>query len=112
RRALPGAEVRGAPMADGGPGTVALVAEAGGARLVRHEARDPLGDPVEAAYALIERPGEPLTAVIEAAATAGLVLLQEAERDPGRASSAGVGEQVRHALEQGARRIVVGVGGT
>ncbi|MPZ98754.1 MAG: glycerate kinase [Dehalococcoidia bacterium] len=112
RRALPAAEVHELPIADGGPGTVALVAAAGGARIVRHEARGPLGAPVQAAYALIERPGGPATAIIEAAATAGLVLVPEAERDPGRASSAGVGEQVRHALAAGARRVVVGVGGT
>ncbi len=48
RGALPGAEVIERAMADGGPGTVAIVARATGATLVRHAATGPLGEPVEA----------------------------------------------------------------
>ncbi len=111
RRALPGADVRELPLADGGPGTAAIVAQASGATLVRAAARGPLGAPVEdAAYALLA--GDPPAAVIEAAATAGLVLLPAAERRPALASTEGVGDQLRDALRRGARRIVVGVGGT
>ena len=112
RAALPDAEVIELPMADGGPGTVAIVAQATAATLVRHTATGPLGDPVDAAYALLARDGEPTLAVIEAAATAGLALVPAARRDPTRATSAGVGEQIRHALGRGARRVIVGVGGT
>ena len=111
RAALPHAEVIEMPMADGGPGTVAIVARATGADLVRHTASGPLGDPIEAAYALLRRDGAPTLAVIEAAATAGLVLIAD-RRDPARASSVGVGEQIRHAIEHGARQVIVGVGGT
>ncbi len=119
RRAAPAAAVVEAPMADGGPGTVALVHAAAGGELVaaaegepgQGSWRGPLGDPVDAidaAYALLPDG----TAIIEAAATAGLVLVPEAERDPARASTHGVGEQIRDALRRGARRIVVGVGST
>ncbi|MEX2446194.1 MAG: glycerate kinase [Dehalococcoidia bacterium] len=111
REALPGADVVELPIADGGPGTVAIVAAITGARLMRHAATGPLGDPVDAAYALLERPSGRL-AVIEAAAAAGMVLLPEPERDALRTSSNGVGEQVRSALDAGAEEIVVGVGGT
>ncbi len=112
RAVLPDAEVIELPMADGGPGTVAIVAQATGARLVRHVVTGPLGDPVEATYALLERPGEPTLAVIEAASAAGLLLTPVDQRDPARASSAGVGEQIRHAIASGARQVIVGVGGT
>ncbi len=112
RLALPEAEVTERAMADGGPGTVAIVARATGARLVTHAATGPLGDPVQATYALLERPGEPALAVIEAASAAGLVLVPAERRDPAVATSAGVGEQIRHALAAGARRVIVGVGGT
>ena len=108
RRALPGTEVREAPMADGGPGTVAIVSAAAGGTPVVGPARGPLGEPIEASYALLPDG----LAVIEAAATAGLVLTPEHRRDPAQASTFGVGEQMRDALRRGARRIIIGVGGT
>ncbi len=112
RAVLSDAEVTELPMADGGPGTVAIVARATGATLVRHLATGPLGDTIEATYALIERAGAPTLAVIETAATAGLVLVPAARRDPARATSRGVGEQILDALARGARQVIVGVGGT
>ena len=108
RRALPDAELVEAPTADGGPGTVSLVHAAAGGELIEGRWRGPLGDPVDAVYALLPDGG----AVIEAATTAGLVLVPEARRDPAAASTFGVGEQVHDALKRGARRITVGVGGT
>lgn len=134
RRALPSAEVRALPMADGGPGTAEIVAGAAGGRLVDCAARGPLGARVEGArYALIDEARVPAStgtraatgagaatpgggaagvAVVEAAATAGLVLVPAERRDPARASTEGVGEQIAHALAAGARRVIVGVGGT
>ena len=112
REALPDAEVIELPMADGGPGTVSIVANATGAALVRHTVTGPQGDPVEATYALLERPGQPTLAVIEAAAAAGLLLIPAERRDPARASSTGIGEQILHAIGRGARQVIVGVGGT
>ncbi len=112
REALPDAEVIELPMADGGPGTVSIVANATGATLIRHTVTGPQGDPVEATYALLERPGEPILAVIEAAAAAGLVLVPVDRRDAARATSTGLGEQILHALNRGAHEVIVGVGGT
>ena len=113
RRALPRAEVVEAPMADGGPGTAALVCAAAGGEMIEGSWRGPLGEPVAGAYALFrDEQGRPPLAVIEAATTAGLVLVAEQRRDPARASTRGVGEQVRDALRRGARRVIVGVGGT
>ena len=113
RCALPRARVFEAPMADGGPGTAALVSAAAGGKLIEGHWRGPLGAPVAGAYALIRASGEPgALAVIEAATAAGLTLLPEARRDPARASTHGVGEQIRDALARGAGRVVIGVGGT
>ena len=112
RAALPGVEVIELPMADGGPGTVAIVAQATGAMLVRHPATGPLGNAIEATYALLERDERPPLAVIEAASAAGLVLVPADRRDPARATSTGLGEQIRHAIGRGAREVIVGVGGT
>ena len=99
------------PFADGGPGTAATVAQALGGRFVQALVEGPLGAPVDAAYALIED-ARGLLAVIDCAAACGLVLIPEAQRDPLAASSAGVGTLVLDAINRGAHRIVLGIGGT
>jgi len=110
---LPGAAVDERPMADGGPGTAAIVAAAGSGTLVACPARGPLGAQVRGArYARVTRGDGSSLAVVEAAATAGLVLVAPERRSPALASSEGVGEQIAHALAHGARELVVGVGGT
>ncbi len=106
-------DVRTLPLADGGPGTAAIVAAATGGKLVSTEVTGPLGDRVEARYALLPAaPGGPPAALIESAAAAGLVLVPPDLRDPGHATSYGVGELIRDAVDRGARSLIVGVGGT
>jgi glycerate kinase len=91
------------PLADGGEGT--LEALGGGNRTSR--VTGPLGMPVDAAWRL-----EDGVAVIEAAGACGLSLAGGRERnEPLRATTRGVGELVAAALEAGAERIVVAVGG-
>jgi len=94
------------PMADGGEGTVDAFLETG-ARRVSATVRGPLDAPVEAAFAL-----DGTTAVVEMAAASGLALVFTAERDPLRATTYGTGELLRAALDAGASRIVVAVGGS
>ena len=72
-------------------------------------AHDPLGRPLEARYGLV-RDGS--TAIVEVAAASGLGLVDEPERDPERASSAGTGELIAAAIGSGARRILVAAGGS
>ena len=92
------------PLADGGEGTVAAL---GGATDVAR-VTGPLGAPVEAGW---RRDGA--TAVVEVAACSGLLLAGGREgNDPLRATSAGVGELIAHALARGARRVVVALGGS
>ena len=113
RRAAGVTDVRTLPLADGGPGTAAIVAAATGGELVGAEVTGPLGDRIEARYALLpDAGGGPPVALIESAAAAGLVLVPPDLRDPGHATSYGVGELIRNAVDRGARSIVVGVGGT
>lgn len=107
-RAIPGAEVLGVPVADGGEGTAeALVAACGGA-LRAVMARDPLGRPVEARYGLLDS-GE---ALVEVAAASGLPLLAPCERDAARTSSFGTGQLIRDALDQGSRSVTLALGGS
>jgi glycerate kinase len=93
------------PMADGGDGTVeAFLAGGAIARTIR--VRGPLGEPVVATYARVAD-----TAIIEMAAASGLALVGE-RRHATRASTFGTGELLRDALDGGARRIVLGIGGS
>lgn len=110
-RAAPGDEVEQRPLADGGPGFVAVLHQALGGELGSVTVTGPLGDRVPATVLLVAGDGGP-TAYVEAAEAVGLELVPAQRRDPTMASSVGVGELVRAALDAGARRIVVGVGGT
>lgn len=92
------------PMADGGEG---LLEALGGANRVS-TVTGPLGDPVEAPWRL-----DRSTAVIEMALASGLTLVGGADgNDPVAASTYGTGELVNDAVEAGARRVIVGVGGS
>ena len=102
----PGAEVVTIPVADGGEGTVDAAVAAGYER-VPVTAAGPAGDPVRASYA---RRGE--VAVVELAGVCGLARLPGGRPTPLSASSFGAGEVLRAALEAGARRIILGVGGS
>jgi glycerate kinase len=95
------------PVADGGEGTMALLAAALGARVEHVTATDPLGRHVRASFAVA---GE--TAIVEMAQASGLGLVAEHERDPRAASTRGTGELILAAVAQGAREILVAVGGS
>jgi glycerate kinase len=106
--AAPADELDLAPLSDGGPGLLEVLAAAlpGGA-LHRRTVQDPLARPVTAAVLL-----DAGTAYVEAAAACGLHLLEDSERDPAVTTTAGVGQLVAAALELGADRVVVGLGGS
>ena len=98
--------VREVPLADGGEGTLeALLAARGGSRRTVH-VTGPLGATVDAEYGLLPDG----TAVVEMARASGLGLVER--NDPLRASTRGTGELIAAARRSGARRIVVGVGGS
>lgn len=106
--AAPHARIHCVPMADGGEGTVqAVLAGTQGERRTA-VTQNALGEPIDADWALL---GDG-TAVIEMATAGGLEQIPRAKRDPLRASSAGVGQLISAALDAGARRIVLGLGGS
>ena len=109
RRAFPEAELVSLPIADGGDGTVeALVAALHGEHR-NGQVRGPLGARVEAGYGLTD--GGAL-AVIEMASAAGLRLVPPEQRDPRVTTTYGVGELMQLAYDAGARRFVIGIGGS
>ena len=104
-------EVELLPLSDGGPGFLDVLARALGGTTVATTVSDPLGREVPAAVLVVERDGR-RTAYVEAAQASGLHLLGADERDPGLTSTWGVGQLLEAAVEQGARKVVVGVGGS
>ncbi|MEN3203185.1 MAG: glycerate kinase [Atribacterota bacterium] len=96
------------PLADGGEGTVEAVVLAAGGEVRELEVTGPLWGKVQAKVGLLPDG----TCVLELAQAAGLPLVPETERNPRRTTTYGVGEMLRWAIEQGCRKIVLGVGGS
>jgi glycerate kinase len=93
------------PLADGGEGTLDVLCPAPDSRRTAR-VTGPLGDPIDAQWGLRSD-----TAVIEMARASGLALVG-ADNDPLRATTYGTGELLRAALDAGARRAIVAVGGS
>lgn len=109
RAVWPDAEITAAPIADGGEGFAEALCVALGGAWVETRALDPLGREVAARYAWVE--AEQL-AIIEMSEASGLWRLTKDERAPLRANTFGTGQLMRHAVERGARKILVGLGGS
>ncbi|NKF23226.1 glycerate kinase [Solimonas marina] len=106
----PDAEYRLRPMADGGEGTVAVVLDAGiGAQPRTARVHGPLGGDVDAQWAWLP---QARLAILDMAAASGLMLVDADRRDAGLACSHGTGELMRAALDAGAQRIIIGIGGS
>ena len=97
------------PIGDGGDGTGKLILKKCNGQIENTEAHDALGRKVKASFGLIEN-GK--TAVIEMADTSGLRLLKPAELNPLIATSFGTGEQIEVALDKGAKKIIIALGGS
>ena len=108
-RARPDDELLLSPLADGGEGTLAAAAAAGGWTWQKAAAHDPIGRPITAGWL---RSVDGRSAIVELAAASGLSRLAPDELDPIGASTLGTGEVVRAALDAGVESIVIGIGGS
>jgi glycerate 2-kinase len=108
-RVAPGAAIDQVPMADGGEGTTQALVAATGGSIREAQVTGPLGEPVVACFGLL---GDGQTAVIEMAAASGLVLVTAEKRNPLVTTTRGTGELLLAAIAAGARRVVVGIGGS
>lgn len=107
-RAIPDAIVSVKPVADGGEGTVTALVSGLSGRSVTIAVTGPLGETVEATYGIL--PDH--TAVIEMAEAAGLPLVPAEKRNPMNTTTYGVGELILHALDEGCRNFIIGIGGS
>lgn len=96
-------------IADGGEGTVDAILEVNQGKRVTIPVQGPLGDSVNAAYAIIDG-GK--TAILEMAAASGITLVEPTALDVMKASTYGTGQMIKSALEHGVERIYIGIGGS
>ena len=108
-RAAPDADTILIPVADGGDGTLSALIDTTGGSYRDATVTGPLGEPQAARWGVM---GDGETAVIEMALASGLALIPDHRRDPRRATTYGTGELMRAALDDGYRRIIVGLGGS
>lgn len=109
RDVVPDAEIVMIPLADGGEGTVEALVRATEGKILRATVSGPMGDPAEAHFGIL---GDDVTGVVEMAQAAGLHLVAPEKRNPLLATTYGVGELMRAALDAGCRRLIVGLGGS
>lgn len=109
REVFPEADYVKIPFADGGEGTVEAMVAATGGRRVEVQVTGPLGERVDGFYGIS---GDGQTAVIEMAAASGLSLIAVEKRNPLHTTTYGTGELVRHALDAGLRKFIIGIGGS
>ncbi|OYQ28871.1 glycerate kinase [Pseudomonas mandelii] len=105
----PDAQLVKCPMADGGEGTVESILAACEGQLRRTPVRGPLGITVDAAWGWLPHTH---TAIIEMAEASGLQLVPPGQRDACVSSTFGTGELIRAALDAGAQRVILAIGGS
>ena len=108
-RAQPDAEIVVKPLADGGEGTTDALIEGLGGTRIDLTVTGPLGQPVQAHYGYLK---DSNTAIIEMASAAGIMLVPDGRLNPLSATTYGVGELIRHAIEMGCRNFIIGIGGS
>ncbi len=109
QKVMPMAEIVRLPLADGGDGTIEILANHLQGELIKVTVSNPLFQPVEATYLWIEAKK---TAFIEMAEASGMKLLKPEEHNCRKTTTYGTGELILKAIEKGAETIILGIGGS
>ena len=117
RRVKDDAIVEVRPLADGGEGTVEALVEGMQGTYAEVTVTGPMGKPVVCRYGIIRGDSQndenaEQTAVIEMSGAAGITLVPRHDLNPLNATTYGVGEVIRDAIQRGCRRFIVGIGGS
>jgi len=107
--AFPDAKFDLCPIADGGEGTALAMTTALAGDWVRTATQDAQGRPISAHFGWV---ADSHTAIMEMSSASGLAVVQDIELNPFTASTLGTGILIRNALAKGARRILIGIGGS
>ncbi len=96
-------------LADGGEGTLESVCSSlKTCTIFNDEVLNPLGEKIQAQYAFIDEN----TALIEMAKSTGLTLIEENKRDILNSTSFGLGQVISHCVKKGAKKLIIGIGGS
>ena len=109
KTAFPHASFDLCPIADGGEGTARAMTTALAGEWTRCVTQDAQGRPIESPFGWV---AESATAVMEMSSASGLAIVQDLELNPLTASTLGTGVLIQSALAKGARRILIGIGGS
>lgn len=109
RKICPDSEIINLPMADGGEGSVEAIVLSTGGEFYKMKVHGPLGDQVEALYGVA---GNFNTAVMEMASASGIELVPRENLNPLKATTYGTGQVLKKIIENGARDIIIGIGGS
>jgi len=110
-KSKPDADIIIKPLADGGEGTTDALIEGLGGNRIDLTVTGPMGEPVDCYYGIIENAGYH-TAIMEMASAAGITLVPSDQKNPLLATTYGVGEMILHAIENGCRDFIIGIGGS
>ena len=97
------------PVADGGEGTMNALIDATGGEIFSLNVTGPLGHPIVAEFGLL---GDKRTAVVEMASASGIELIARQDRNPLITTTFGTGELIKAALDKGANKIIIAIGGS
>ena len=109
KQVRPDAEIKKLPMADGGEGSVEAIVLSTDGEFHKLKVHGPLGDQVEALYGVA---GNSNTAVMEMASASGIELLPGEKLNPLKTTTYGSGQLLRQIIQDGARDIIIGIGGS
>jgi len=109
---FPNAELIGLPIADGGDGTLETIIDATNGELINSNVKGPDNRIVEASWGLFNSEKNEKTAIIEMARASGLAMLDPNNLDPFNSTTFGTGELIINAVKNGAKKIILGIGGS
>lgn len=109
KNVLPEANTIILPVADGGDGTLETLVDVSNGQIKPCKVLDPLGVLIDSNWGGM---GDNNTAVIEMAKMSGLALVEPEKRNPMFTTTYGLGETIKHALDEGYRDFIIGIGGS
>lgn len=112
RNIFPESDLIGIPIADGGDGTLETIIDATNGKIMNSQVKGPDNSVVQASWGLFNSEKNEKTGIIEMARASGLAMIDPKNLDPFNSSSFGTGELILDAVKNGAKKIILGIGGS
>ena len=112
RNIFPESDLIGIPIADGGDGTLETIIDATNGKLMNSQVKGPDNSVVQASWGLFNSEKNEKTGIIEMARASGLAMIDPKYLDPFNSTSFGTGELILDAVKNGAKKIILGIGGS